>query len=223
MKSKIMELSIFELWTSLVKITSKFIVSNLYISHSNASMTYHMNHFSEIESLSPSLQFLAFSEAYLESAGRLCDALAASPAESNYPKGAVVLSLAFHGIELFLKAAILKKSSKEKLSGNIGHDLDHLSNRYANLYPGKKYKFEIPFRNEEINLDPEDPLIVDELIPLMTKHKRATPTDQLHRYPRNTEGKPWEGIFAFEASSFAIDIANVQRDIARLKELIFRD
>lgn len=46
-------------------------------------MTWHMVHFSEIESLNASLQFLAFSEAYLESAGQLCDALAASPSEST--------------------------------------------------------------------------------------------------------------------------------------------
>jgi len=59
------------------------------------------------------MQFLAFSEAYLYSAANLCSILAASPSESTYPKGAVVLSLTFHGIELFLKAAILEKASDE--------------------------------------------------------------------------------------------------------------
>ena len=57
------------------------------------TMNWKIVHFSEIESLRASLQFAAFSEAYLESAGRLCAVLAASPAESTYPKGAVVLSL----------------------------------------------------------------------------------------------------------------------------------
>ena len=184
-------------------------------------MTWHMVHFSEIESLRASLQFLSFSEAYLESAGRLCDALATSPAESSYPKGAVVLSLTFHGIELFLKAAILEKVSNEQFSGNVGHDLDHLHKRYANLYHGKKYAFEVPFRNEEVVLVNADPRILEELKLRIAEHKRATPADQLHRYPRDIEGNPWEGFFSFEASSFVGAISKVKQDIARLKELIF--
>jgi hypothetical protein len=180
-----------------------------------------MVHFSEIESLSASLQFLAFSEAYLESAGQLCGALAASPSESTYPKSAVVLSLTFHGIELFLKAAILEEVPTEQFGGNAGHDLEHLHKRYTNLYPGKSYAFEPPFRDEEFVLVNPDPRILKELRLQIAKHKRAMPTDQLCRYPRNIEGSPWEGIFSFEASSFAGVITKVQEDISRLKELIF--
>jgi hypothetical protein len=150
---------------------------------------------------------------------RVASALAISPAESNYPKGAVISP--FHGIELFLKAAILEKAPNEQFSGNVGHDLEHLGKRYANLYPGKKHAFEIPFRNEEVELVDPDPRIVEELKLLMAKHKRANPADQLHCYPRNIEGNPWEGFHAFEASSFAIVIAKVLQDIARLKEFIF--
>lgn len=185
-------------------------------------MAWNMVHFSEIETRRASLQFLAFSEAYLESAERLCIALAASPSKSNYPKGAVVMSLAFHGIELFLKAAILEKSPNEQFSGNVGHDLDHLGKRYLNLYPGKKHAFEVPFRDEEIDLVNPDPLILEELKILIAEHKRATPTDQLYRYPRDTEGRLWKGIYAFEASSFATVIRKSRQDIARLMELIFR-
>ena len=184
-------------------------------------MNWHMVHFSEIESLRASQQFLAFSEAYLVSAERLCGALAATPTESNYPRGAVVLSLTFHGIELFLKAAILEKAPNEQFSGSVGHDLHHLGNRYANLYPGKKHDFDIPFRDEEIVLVNPDPRIVAELKHQIAEHKRATPTDQLHRYPRDIKGNLWEGFYSFEASSFAADISKMQQDIARLKELIF--
>lgn len=185
-------------------------------------MTWHMAHFSEIESLRASLQFLVFSEAYLESAGRLCSALAASPAESSYPRGAVVLSLTFHSIELFMKAAILEKVPTEQFSRNVGHDLDHLHKRYANLYPGKKYALEIPFDDEEVILVNSDPRILGELKLQIAEHKRATPADQLHRYPRDIEGNPWEGIFSFEASSFADVISKAQEDIARLRVLIFK-
>ncbi len=184
-------------------------------------MDWQMVHFSEIESLSASLQFLAFSEAYLYSAARLCSALAASPTESTYPRGAVILSLSFHGIELFLKAAILEKVPNEQFGGKVGHDLEELGKRYANLYPGKKFSFEIPFRTEETDLVNPDPIVVEELKRSIAEHKRATPADQLNRYPRDIEGKPWDGIYAFEPNSFAAVITKAQQDVARLKELIF--
>jgi hypothetical protein len=84
-----------------------------------------------------------------------------------------------------------------------------------------KYAFETPFRDEEVALVNPDPRILEELKLQIAKHKRATPTDQLCRYPRNIEGNPWESISSFEASSFAGVIAKVQEDISRLKELIF--
>lgn len=184
-------------------------------------MTWHMVHFSELESLRASLQFLAFSEAYLEAAKQLCGALAACPADSSFPKGAVVMSVTLHGIELFLKAAILEKAPTEQFSGNVGHDLERLHKRYANLYPGKKYAFEAPFRTEELVLGDPDPHIIEDLKRRLAEHKRATPADQLHRYPRDSAGNLWEGFYSFEASSFAGEIGQVQKDILRLKDIIF--
>jgi len=184
-------------------------------------MSWQMVHFSEIAAFRASLQFLAFSEAYLYSAAHLCAALAASPRESTYPRGAVVLSLSFHGIELFLKAAILEKVPDEQFRRKSGHDLEALSRRYTELYPGKKFAFEIPFGYEETVLVDPDPRVVEELKLLIAKHKRATPADQLHRYPRNIEGKPWIGANSFEPNSFAHVISKAQQDVKRLKELIF--
>ena len=180
-----------------------------------------MVHFSETQDLRSSRQFLAFSDAYLTSASTLCRSLAENPSHSTYPKGAVVMSLTFHGVELFLKAAILEKNPDELFSGVGGHDLDHLGKRYANLYPGKKFAFEIPFRNEMVEIVNPDPRIVGELEALIAQQKLTTPTDQLHRYPRSTTGEPWAGLYAFEASSFDIVITKVQRDIANLQGLIF--
>jgi hypothetical protein len=67
-----------------------------------------------------------------------------------------------------------------------------------------------------------DLMPVEERNALISEHDRKTPADQLHRYPLDMKGKPWNGIYAFEAGSFARDIAKVQQDIARLKELIFK-
>ncbi|MBN8476123.1 hypothetical protein [Sulfuritalea sp.] len=184
-------------------------------------MSWHMVHCSEIESLRTPLQFLTFSEAYLDSAARLCAIRAASPNESSYPRGAVILSLAFHGIELFLKAAILEKAPEERFGGRAGHDIEYLYKRYKNLFPGAEYVIEVPFRKRGIDSSGLNLPITEELRDSVNAHERATPTDQLHRYPRNMEGQPWQGIYAFEPNSFSLTISQVQEDISRLRESIF--
>jgi hypothetical protein len=117
---------------------------------------------SDLASLSIPLKFLSFSDAYLDSASRLCTVLKRSPKKSNYARGSVVLYLAFHAIELFLKSAILERNPNEKL-GN--HDIEVLSKRYKKLYPGMKYEFHPPFisRNEIDLSDFFSPEIIEEV------------------------------------------------------------
>jgi hypothetical protein len=64
-------------------------------------MGWRMVHDSEIVSLSVPLQFLAFSDAYLDSASRLCAVLRRSPNKSTYARGSVVLYLTFHSTHIF--------------------------------------------------------------------------------------------------------------------------
>jgi hypothetical protein len=185
-------------------------------------MTYKMVHFAEIQNLRASLQFLSFAEAYLYSAFQLCSNLASTPSQSTYPRGTVVLSLSYHGIELFFKAAILEKKPGEQFKGKSGHDLEFLGKRYAKLYPDGKFAFEIPFGTEEIELVTPDPGVVEEIDKFMANHKKATPPDQINRYPRDIEGKPWHGIYAFEPTTFSFEIDRVRNDVTRLKEIIFK-
>ena len=105
-------------------------------------MTWRMVSESDLASLSIPLRFLSRSDAYLDSASRLCTVLKRSPKKSNYDRGSVVLFLTRHAIELFLKGAILERKPNEKL-GN--HDIEVLSRRYKKLYPGMKYEFHAPF------------------------------------------------------------------------------
>ena len=79
------------------------------------------------------VQVMAFSEAYLDSAERLCKILERSTRNATFERGAVVIYLTFHSVELFLKAAILHKSPNEKLN----HDIEHYEKLYRKLYPGK--------------------------------------------------------------------------------------
>lgn len=130
-------------------------------------------------------QFFLFSEAYLDSARRLCVVLKKSTKKASYQRGCVVLYLTFHATELFLKGAILAKSPKEKLN----HDIQGYYNRYNKLYPRKEYRFEIPFRTEYLGFEPE---IIAQI------KMQELPPDQLHKYPTDKNGKKWEGAFALE-------------------------
>jgi hypothetical protein len=150
-------------------------------------------------------QFLAFAEAYLASACRLCRILKRSTRKRTYPRGAVVLFLAFHSVELFLKAAILNKSPNEGLS----HDIKQLLNRYRVLYPGKKYHFEIPFGTEYLGFEPPDKLPV------------PPPQDQTNRYPIDKKYREWEGTFGFIPETFLSTLETLQGDFDRIKKKIF--
>jgi len=151
------------------------------------------------------VQFLSFAEAYLDSACRLCKILKRSTRKRTYPRSAVVLYLAFHSVELFLKAAILNKSPND----DLGHDIKKLSNRYRNLYPGKKYNFEIPFGTEYLGFEPPDKL------------PTPPPQDQTNRYPIDKKYKEWEGSFGFIPETFLITLEVLQRDFERIKRGIY--
>ena len=183
-------------------------------------MIWRMVTESDLASFSVPRQFLSFSDAYLDSASRLCTVLKRSPRKSNYARSSVVLYLTFHAIELFLKGAILERNPKEKLKN---HDLQILSSRYSNLYRGRKYEFLAPFiSREKIDLSEIfDPEIIEEVKVYIEESEKKNPLDQRHRYPRNLEGQPWRGSVGFEPGSFLVVIKKLKSDIARLANLIF--
>ena len=179
-------------------------------------MTRRMVFESDLVSLSDPLKFISFSDAYLDSAFRLCAVLKRSPRKSNYARGAVVLYLMFHAIELFLKGAILERKPKEDLRS---HDIQDLSKRYNKLYPGMKYEFHGPFISRD-EADPSD-LLSPEILEGRKIYIKMNPSDQRYRYPKNQKGQPWDGLVGFKPESCLVVIKNLKTDIARLTSLIF--
>ena len=151
-----------------------------------------------------SQQFAAYAIAYLDSAQRLCDLLARSHRKATFQRGAVVLFLAAHAVELFLKGAIVRKSPDERFS----HDLDHLVRRYHALYPHKKFRLEIPFGSEfPAEMTAEEKRQAKALI--------EAPSE-LYRYPIDKKYKPRAGAYGIEPNSLARDLAKLR---VRLEEL----
>jgi hypothetical protein len=163
----------------------------------------------QIGNLPMPFQFMAFAEAYLDSAARLCKLLCRSARKCSYPRGAVVLFLTYHAVELFLKAAILHKYPAEVLH----HNIEQLHNRYQTFYPEKRYKFDVPFKTEHLGFEPSE----------IAEKKRSTPPkDQINRYPSNKKGEAWSGVFGFEPDLFLSLIDRLQGDFARLKGEILK-
>ena len=153
-------------------------------------------------------KFSDFSDAYLDSAERLCKALVRSTRKASYERGAVVLYLTFHSVELFLKATVLHKSPQEKLN----HNIDHYEKRYKNLYPGKKYKLTVPFKTKYCGHEPPE---IEQNI------YTPSPQDQVHRYPSDKDGKEWAGVHAFYPTPFLNDIQELKSDFQRVRNEIF--
>ena len=153
----------------------------------------------------PSEQFAAYALAYLDSAQRLCDLLARSHRKATYERCAVVLFLAAHAVELFLKGAIVRKAPNERFS----HDLERLARRYRVLYPAKKFRLEIPFATElPADLTAEEKRKVVDMI---------TPPGELYRYPIDKKYKPWPGAYGIEPNSLALELLKLR---SRLEELL---
>lgn len=179
-------------------------------------MPWHMLHFSDLQLKSVPEQLFLFADANIESADTLCANLCADTDRATYAHGAVIQSLAFHSLELFLKGAILLKVPTEQFCGRSGHDLDQLAQRYANLYPGNDFSFDIPFRQLP-DTHGMDPRIAQEIVTYAREQNQKTPVDQLHRYPINQQGKSWNTVLGFEPNSFHCTIQKLKCEFARIK------
>lgn len=173
----------------------------------------------EVVNLSVPEQFSVFSNAYLDSAIRLCTVLARSTKKATYVRGSVVLYLAFHATELFLKGAILKSVPEENVGST--HNIGILNNRYKNLYQGKKYRFRLLFTSEEPDFSNIEPDKVKKYKIIIENMEKDNPHAQKFRYPQNKEGQPWSGPNGFEPSSFLRELKQLREQFNDISELIF--
>lgn len=137
------------------------------------------------------------SDAYLDAAGNLNSQLSEGIWSSSYQRGQVVLFLAFHAVELGLKGCIKRLQP----SFNAGHSLEELTGHLRTLAP--EVEFEAPFGTE-----PPPP---------ESKAAQIARFHQQLRYPMDTKGVPWEGLFGFSAELFGESLAKMRRDLHRVR------
>jgi hypothetical protein len=161
----------------------------------------------EIEELCEPQQLFAFSRAYLKSSIVLCTRINHLRRMPLYPDATVVLFLARHAVELFLKGAILARSPNEKLH----HDLSRLKLTYDQLYSDSRFSWILPFTTEFPGMTPAQ----------IAKAKKYAPLiEQVYRYPIDKAGVKWTGVFALEPLTFRKEMQAVERQLTSLMKRI---
>lgn len=168
-------------------------------------MTYKLVTDNEIRDLPVPEQFFQFADAYLKAAIMQCDIVAQPPSYGRWPDAAVVLHLAAHAIELFLKAAILLREPGAE-PASAGHDIGKLTRKFRELYPEPEFDWEIPFSAADLDQD----------VPRTIKYERAMQS-MVYRYPLKKKHEQWSQLSALEPSSFKTDLLGWQAKFAHLQ------
>lgn len=162
-------------------------------------------------------QLLNYADAYRSASVLLCRKVESDNTSYTWPHASVVMMLASHAVELFLKGALLKR--KIKISGT--HNIQKLAEKYRETFQDAAFAWEIPFAN---------PLSETELIAQMKqswpdidvaelkKSIAATPDPSiLYRYPVSKDGKEWRGLYGFTPAGFLPRLNQLELDFKRLK------
>ncbi len=167
-------------------------------------MKWQMITNSEISGMTLPQRFFEYAIAYLNAASAMCSSMVEDQAMRTWPNANVVLLLAAHSTELFLKGAIFSRDPLAKIEH---HFLDSLGTEYTRLFPEPQFKWEIPFRTDWGSLSETEIQVMRKTLP--------TPSMQ-YRYPVSKGGKEWDGVHGFEAGSFMNVLEQVDQDFQRI-------
>jgi hypothetical protein len=172
----------------------------------------------ELEGLENQALFHDLAIGYIDGSISLTRDMLANSFEDSFSHSRVILSLAYHGVELFLKGAICGKTSTPEIMGC--HDLKKLKKEYDRIFPSSEFELQIPFGYQYIGYDAKN---IEELV------KNEPPQDQTFRYYTNKKGNVWkgirseDGITAFLAESFLTTIQELRQRVFDLGEMLHKD
>ena len=162
-------------------------------------------------------QLFSYAEAYRAASVILCRKVENDDTLYTWPHATVILMLAAHAVELFLKGALLKRGVEISRT----HNVQQLAEKYRETFQDAAFAWEIPFAN---------PLSETELIAQIkqlwpqineTELRRSIATTPapsiLFRYPVNNEGMEWRGVYGFTSNGFLPRLEQLERDFRRLR------
>lgn len=163
---------------------------------------------SEIIHLALPQRFFEYAQAYRNAASALCLTMTSEDASRTWPNATVVMLLAAHATELFIKGAILARDPNATIEH---HRIDDLSVEYMKRFPEPSFEWDIPFKTEYPGMAEAEIEALKRTIPIPSI---------LYRYPVAKGGKEWSGAFGFEPHSFFEVLEQVKHDFERIKAQI---
>ena len=137
--------------------------------------------------------FFRLATAYADSSRHIVRSMLDGELPATFAHAQTTHFLFGHALEVFLKGAILKSTSKIEKT----HHLQPLYERYRNLYPKKK--FELTGR------------ILDAV-----RSNPNSPHSEFPRYPVDTDGNIWQGYNAYTLETWITETQHLCDDLKRL-------
>ena len=144
----------------------------------------------EIEHLDNPALFHDLAVAYLDTCIVATRAMVYGPFFPRFSHSRVVLSMAYHATELFLKGAILRATGEKKVGGHV---LKELYAKYEKIFMDEEFHFDVPFSSVYMGFTQEQRAELE---------KDEPPKDQMYRYHTDLEGEKWESDQGFTPESF---------------------
>jgi hypothetical protein len=137
--------------------------------------------------------------ASLDASVCLCVSMSCGSLPATFHHAKVIMSLAYHGVELFLKYGIRKHNEDPT---RLGHDLRRLRDHYECMNPAPCRHFEVPFLPVYLGFTEDE---------LKQRFQDEKPLDQHLRYHLDRGGKPWPEVHGFDPDQYISEL-NALRD-----------
>lgn len=160
---------------------------------------------SEIRHLPVPERHFAYACAYRNAADAFCKQVADDHELCIWPNAAVVLLLAAHAVELFLKGAIYLRDPATEIEH---HCIDGLIEEYLKHYPEPSFAWDIPFKTEYLGFTESE---------IQAIKKKAPVPSILYRYPFDKGGKEWNTIIGFDPNAFLLILDRMKSDFSRIE------
>lgn len=162
----------------------------------------------QIAHVSESQRFVLYAKAYLQSSVALCREMIDKESHRTWPNASVVLLLAAHSVELFLKGAILSRDQSAKIGH---HRISALVERFQALFKEPEFEFDIPFRTVYSGFAEVE---IEAL-------KKTEPMPSImFRYPVASPGVEWLGLYALEPMNFVEILTTLEAAYDRIGNAI---
>ena len=149
--------------------------------------------------------------ANLDASATLCKCMNEGSYPATFSHAKVIMSLGYHGVELFLKYAIRRRTGEVPPT----HYLRELRAKYENLFPEESFHFDFPFITYYLGFEPDE--IVERL---KEEEKDKSRGDQQLRYHLDRKGQPWDDAHGFIPEQFIGKVNDIRAKLLALSDKI---